>query len=275
MNPQDDGFYDELARLNNELVDLHRELARKNAQLERLNRLKNQFLGMVSHDLRKPVGATISYSEMLLEELASADVEEQRHFLQVINRSGWRMRQLIDDFLDVALIEEGRFDVDLRPTSLQRLIEETLVVVAPSADRHDVEIEVDLPESLGPVWLDAPKFEQVVLNLVSNAVEHCGPGTHVLIQGRTDELGTRLLITDDGPGMPPEQLEGLFLLSGRRSSKPKHTGDRSTGLGLVIVSRLVEAHGGTIQVQSQVGRGTTFTIRLPARSEEESARGER
>ncbi len=274
MTPQEDGFYDELTRLNNELVNLHRELARKSAELERVNRLKNQFLGMVSHDLRKPVGATIAYSEMLMDELGEGLGEEHRHFIEVVNRSGWRMRQLIDDFLDVALIEAGRFDLERRAVQLRSLVDDALAMIRPSAERHEVEVEVDVPEDMEPLWADPPKLEQVVLNLVGNAVEHCGPGTVVRIRARSDEGSATLSIADDGPGMPPEQLDVLFLLGGRRSSKHKHTGDRSTGLGLVIVKRLVEAHGGTIRVESEVGRGTTFTIQLPRALGQEAALGQ-
>jgi len=252
----------QLVQLSNEVGNLNREIQQRNAELRRLNELKNQFLGMAAHDLRKPTGAVMAYSEFLVDEAADALSEEHRGFLQVIQRASGTMRRLIDDFLDVAVIEGGRIELELRPTDLGSVIHAALALIEPAAARHQVSVLVELPDDLPQLPLDAPKMEQVVLNLVGNAVEHCGPGTRVSVRARAGAEIMTLEVADDGPGIPAQRLEQLFVLTGTHGAR-KASGERSLGLGLVIVSKLVQAHGGSVRVHSDPSQGTTFLIELP------------
>jgi len=262
----------QLVQLSNEVGNLNRDLHKKNVELERLNQLKNQFLGMAAHDLRKPVGAVMAYSEFLVDEVGDTLDEEHRRFLEVIARSGGRMRRLIDDFLDVAVIESGWIELEREPVELTDLMEAALRVVEVNAKRRGVSVRVEIPTNLPAVRVDGPKLEQVLMNLVDNSIEHCGAGTRVRISAAHDEGGLTLKLADDGPGIPAERLDTLFELTGERGGS-KASGEKSLGLGLVIVKKLVEAHGGRIRVHSELGVGTEFTIEIPVDTKTEGEHG--
>lgn len=248
--------------LSNEVSNLNRELHRKNADLNKLNRLKNQFLAMAAHDLRKPTGAIMSYGEFLRDEVSHDLNEEHRHFLEVIHRSACRMRDMIDDFLDVAIIESGTFELRRVPVDLSRLVAHTIAMVKPAAERHGTRIKLEIPEGLPTVDIDESKMEQVLLNLIGNSIEHGPEGTHIRVRAEVGERKVILEVEDDGPGIPAERRPSLFEMSQRRGEK-KTTGERSSGIGLVIVKKIVEAHGGKIEVHSEAGQGTRFRINLP------------
>jgi len=259
---RDDSAYEQLSALNNELVALQRELEKKRARLERLVELKNQFLAMVSHDLRKPIGAVISYTEFLLEDLGDSLGEEQRRFLDVIHTAGWRMRNLTDDFLDLALMESPRLELKLAPASLEKVVASAMDVIAPLASKHGISMEARLPDDLPLLVMDAAKVEQALLNLLGNAVDHCGEGTQVEVRADSDDTYMHLRVVDDGPGIPSDHHPTLFEL-GASTGRGKHTGERSTGLGLPIAKRIAVAHRGDLRVETVTPRGTRFILSIP------------
>ena len=253
--------YDEISRLNNELVAMQRELAGKNAELQRLADLKNQFLGMAAHDLRNPLHVILSYSGFLLDELAGKLDADQTDFLNVIHSQSQFMSHLVNDLLDVAAIESGRLQLDLQPADLVQLAQSNLTRNRLIASRKD--ITLDLESSPVPrLLLDVGKIEQVLDNLVTNAIKFSPNGScvHISIQPAGDEI--QVSVRDEGPGIPDNELENLFKPFQRTSVKSTN-GEKSTGLGLVIVKRIVEGHGGHIQVESQPGKGSIFTVGLP------------
>ena len=260
MKPEDDSFYDDLSRLNNELVNLQRELAKKNAELKRLNELKNQFLGMAAHDLRKPVGLILTYSEFLLDERANLD-GEHADFLDTIHSSSEFMQSIIDDFLDVAMIESGRFELNLDSVDLARTLQQAIDLVKITAGKKHVSIISEHGE-LPAIFADGSKLEQAFANLLGNAVEHSPPGAAVVVACRHDDRSVVVSIRDQGPGISPEEQETIFAPFGRGRSK-KTGGERSIGLGLVIARKVVEAHGGRIWIESQIGHGAVFIFSVP------------
>jgi len=259
-------LYDEISRLNNQLVAMQRELARKNAELERLNEQKNQFLGMAAHDLRNPLHVISGYSEFLRDEASETLPERYIEFLSIIHSTSRFMEQMVDDLLDVTEIESGKLTLNLQPTDLNRLVEENVQVNRSIAAQKDIEIDLQA-HSLPTVLIDPHKIEQVLNNLISNAIKYSPPHSTIRVRLRyreSDEEIT-LAVEDEGPGIPEGELDRLFTPF-ETTSVQATGGERSTGLGLVIVKRIVEGHQGTIEVDSEVNKGTTFRVRLPLRN---------
>jgi signal transduction histidine kinase len=254
----------ELVALNDEMGNLSRELARKNAELSRLDEIKNRFLGMAAHDLRKPVGAMLTYSEFLLDEAAPRLDEEQRRFLGIIHSSCGFMARLIDDFLDIAVIESGRLTMHLSSVDPATIVAASLAVAEVHARRKGVFCQVDAPAQ-PRIQADAAKMEQVLNNLVLNAIEHSKAGDTVWVSTSMTDDAWIIEVKDHGAGIGAADLSRLFAPF-ESGSVPKTAGEKSTGLGLAIAKKIVEGHGGTISVQSTPGAGSTFSVRIPVAS---------
>ncbi|MDZ7831427.1 MAG: HAMP domain-containing sensor histidine kinase [Desulfobacterales bacterium] len=251
----------EVLSLNQELNNLTRQLHQKNAQLERLNREKNQFLGMAAHDLRKPIGLVMSYSEFLIDEAETLD-PEQMQFLRTINASSTFMKRLVDDFLDVSAIEAGKFDLDPARASLFQVLQQSLELNHLQAMKKGIDLEVRCHENIPLILMDASKIEQVITNLVSNAIEHTPPATRVTITLSTDPQWISFSVQDEGKGIPADEMEKIFKPFEKTSIK-KSGGEKSTGLGMLISRKIIEAHKGQIWVESPPGRGAAFHFTLP------------
>ena len=251
----------ELVTLNDELGNLTRELARKNAELSRLDEIKNRFLGMAAHDLRKPVGAMLTYSEFLIDEATPNLNEEQQRFLGIIHASCDFMSRLIDDFLDIAVIESGKLTIHHAAVDPAAIIAGSLAVAEVHARRKGVTCQVDAPPQ-PPIQADAPKMEQVLNNLVLNAIEHSKPGDTIRISTSIANDTWTVVVEDRGTGISPSDLARLFSPF-ESGSVPKTSGEKNTGLGLAIAKKIVEGHGGTISVESMPGAGTTFIVCIP------------
>ncbi len=257
----------EIILLNQELSNLARQLQKSNAELTRLDRLKNQFIGMAAHDLRKPLGVVMAYSEILLDEMNHTLSDEHRQFLKSMMDASVFMRRLIENFLDVSLIESGHFELTLVKTHLFQVVEQALEIVRHVARRKDIEIKVTHDPRIPLLLIDSPKVEQVIVNLVANAIEHSYPGSPVTVRTVLDDAGARILVEDKGTGIPEEILGELFSIYGRGHGR-KTAGERSTGLGLAIARKVIEQHAGFISVQSELGSGSTFTVTLPLPAKE-------
>jgi signal transduction histidine kinase/ActR/RegA family two-component response regulator len=256
-----DAMYDELTHLNNELVTTQRQLAKANAQLAALNEQKNQLLGMAAHDLRSPIGAIEAYSQFLLEsDLPFSD--EQREFVCIIRDSSLFMLHLIEDLLDVAQVEAGQLTLERALTDLVALVERCVAINRVLAARKSIRLVSRCDADLPAAWVDPDRINQVLTNLVTNALKFSHPDTEVAIRLRQQGEELILAVTDHGQGIPEAERDRLFHAFERTSVRPTG-GERSTGLGLAIVQRIVAGHGGRIWVDSQVGRGSTFSVALP------------
>ena len=253
--------FDELTRLNNELANVQREMARKNAELERVNEQKNRFVGMAAHDLRSPLGVILNYAEFL--EAEAVLTPEQRDFVTAIKRTSRFMLGLVEDLLDVSTIEAGRLELNRESTDLVALVEHTVMLNRTLASPKQITIAFHPPgEPLPPMLVDPGKCQQVLNNLISNAVKFSPPGcaVDVTMQVAGDEV--MIGVRDKGPGIAHDQLEKLFKPFSKTGARPTG-GERSTGLGLMIVQRIVQGHGGKVRVESVVGAGSTFVVVLP------------
>ena len=262
-------LYNELTRLNNELANAQRELAKQNFELERLNRLKSQFLGMAAHDLRTPIAIILLYNCSLREEAAPVLNQEQLEFLSVIQSSSEFMLKLIDDFLDVAAIESGNLRLDRILADPRKLLEHNVRLNAVLAQKKHIQVALQIEGALPKLSLDEVKIEQVLNNLISNALKFSQPGTAVVVRAVAEGDGVRFAVSDQGPGIPENELGKLFQPFGKTSVRST-AGEGSTGLGLAIVRKIVEGHGGRIWVESQVGVGSVFVFTIPAPAPEDA-----
>lgn len=251
----------QLLTTNNELNDLTRTLHKQNAQLAHLNTVKNQFLGMAAHDLRKPISIILNYAEFLIDEAEEQLDEEQMSFLNRIEGSAGFMKRLVDDFLDVSAIEAGRFQLNMAKHNTNDILERSLVLARIQARKKDVDLAVSVCSNLPSIPLDADKLEQALSNLLGNAIEHSSSGACVTVTLQATEGKIIFRIKDQGVGMKKEAMEKLFLPFSKTGSV-KTSGEKSTGLGLTITHKIIEAHHGQIFVESEEGKGSTFTIVL-------------
>ncbi len=259
-----DQFLDlqEFTRLNNDLVNMQRELARKNNQLTNLNEEKNRFLGMAVHDLRNPLSVILNFAEIVLEEAEDISDEAKSFLLRIQDLTGL-MLEIVDDLLDFSVIESGRLSLKLEETDLGEFIACTITLQSAIAHRKNITILSEIDSNGVMCRIDRRRMEQVLTNLLVNAVKFSYPGTTVTISAHREEDQVVIKVTDQGQGIPEEELKYLFQPFAKMSVKP--TGDeKSTGLGLLIVKKIVESHNGTIRCESRVGVGTGFIINLPS-----------
>lgn len=253
-----------LAIERDELLANEREaaesLAVQNERLLELDRMKDGFVSSVSHELRTPLTSMIGYLEIVLDDEVGELNEEQRHFLEIVDRNCGRLVHLIEDILFVSRLDEGRFKLDRSPVDLGRLAADAVQTARPAADARELEVRLAVEDGLPSLSADASRLTQVFDNLISNAIkftpEH---GTVTVSLTRRDGL-ERLEVADNGVGVPADELPRLFDRFFRASTSAVAQG---TGLGLPIVKSIVEAHGGTISVESELGVGTTMTVDLP------------
>jgi signal transduction histidine kinase len=260
---QDARFLDQLSRLNNELATLQRELAKQNVELQRLNDLKNQFLGIAAHDLRSPLGIILTYSDFLEAELAASVSGEQRQLIQVIRATSESLLRLVEDLLDVSQIEAGKLELRRQPVDLSALIAQNTALHRVLAAKKRIELTFTTDQAV-PLTLvaDGPKLEQVLNNLLGNALKFSFPGGHVIVSLARDGARAVVSVRDDGPGIPADEVDRLFRFF-QKTTVRSTGGERGTGLGLGIARKIVEGHGGTIGVETAVGRGSTFWFALP------------
>ena len=267
---------DEMRRLRREMVDLNnqmsgltRELQKKNHQLAELNQLKNQFLGMAAHDLRKPVSAILNYSEFLLDEASSLLNPEHLGFLQTIRASTDLMRHLIDDFLDIALIESGRFPLNLAAVDILRPVQRSMALQSIIALKRKIDLRLIHSGDGFTLVMDEYKIEQVLNNLISNDIEHSPPNSQVNVQISRTGAEVLVTVTDAGPGIGEGESEKIFAAYIRGQAR-KAAGTRSTGLGLAISKKIIEAHQGRIWAENlpELGPGASFCFLLPQNTRE-------
>lgn len=261
----DYALYDEMSRLNNELATMQRELAKKNIELGKLNEQKNQFIGMAAHDLRNPLGVIQTYSDFLLRDAKDCLSQEQIKFISIIRRKSEFMLRLINDLLQITRIESGRLQLELQLTDLTSLVERHVSLNRLLAERKQIELLFSSEDSIPPMMLDSPKIEQVLDNLVSNAIKFSHPGTTVKVGVSLRDRSAVITVKDQGQGIPSNEVGKIFEPFVKTSVRATG-GEQSTGLGLAIVQRIVTGHRGKLHVESEAGKGSTFTVLLPIES---------
>lgn len=252
----------QLTRLNRELIDAQRQLAKKHAWLQKVSTEKSQILGMVAHDLRNPINGILNATEYLLQDATGLLGESNLTLLRAIQSSCRFMLRLINNLLEISAIESGKLRLDRKPTDILSLIQQNLSLNRPLAERKQIRIEVIADRALPLISVDPVKLNQVIDNLVTNAMKFSDPGSRIrIVSHRAGELAT-ISVEDQGPGIPARELRAVFKLF--RKGRPTDTSRTAgTGLGLAIAKRIVKAHGGQLLLESQVGKGSIFTVKLP------------
>jgi two-component system phosphate regulon sensor histidine kinase PhoR len=229
-------------------------------RLERLERVRQEFLSNVSHELRTPLTAIIAFVETL-EDVGADDRENTARFLSVIRRNAERMNVLIKDILELSAIEAGTVAVEPAQVRLSSLVGECFTALASRADERGVKLTNDVSRDVF-VRADARRLEQMLTNLVDNAVKYTREGTEVRVSHEREGARDRVHVADTGEGIAAEHLPRIFERFYRvDSARSRDMG--GTGLGLAIVKHLARAHGGEATARSEPGRGSTFTLELP------------
>lgn len=259
-------LYDEMSGLNNELANTQRELTKKTAELERLNVLKNQMMGMAAHDLRNPLMLIQNFADFLIvdHQEEAFFTEEQFQLINEIKGSSEYMIQIIEDLLDISTFESGSISLKKKDSDLVELVKDAVSLSRTPAGKKNIGITTRLPESSVNKLVDTHKFRQVLDNLLSNAVKYSNPDTEIEvgIKQFVGAEGVTIFVKDQGQGIPEDEIDKLFEPFSKISVKST-AGEKSTGLGLAIVQKIVEAHGGKIEVESEVGTGSTFVVKIP------------
>lgn len=251
----------EKGRLVTELSAQKAEIERQNVELQRLSELKNTFLGIAAHDLRGPIGNIQMIADLLNSKTIDVTAAERASLLSDIGKHTGHILTLLDDLLDVTRIESGKLELRFEAISLSQLLPEVI-------HRHNMMAAVKgtrvqlgpVPE--GDIRADPARLQQVLDNLISNAVKYSPPGSLVMVTAHKADAFWRVNVRDQGPGITAKDRRRLFQDFAKLSARPTG-GEKSTGLGLAITRRIVEAHGGKIDVDSVPGEGATFWFSLP------------
>ena len=255
---------------------IEQALLEKNMELESANLAKDRFLASMSHELRTPLNAIIGFSELLNDAVVGELAPEQKGLVADILASSEHLLSLINDILDLSKIEAGEMTLNLEPIDVDALLQGSIMVVRERAMEHGLHVSVEVQPGLGRLWGDGRKLKQILYNLLSNAVKFTPNGGEIrAVARRVDGKDVPMMpfprylelkITDTGVGIPPSAMPKLFqpFTQADDSLSRRYEG---TGLGLAMVKKLAQLHGGEVAVESEVDRGSTFTVWIPWREE--------
>lgn len=257
----------ELRQINQEMeqriLERTAELADAMQKAQAADQLKSAFLATMSHELRTPLNSIIGFTGILLQELAGPLNDEQRKQLTMVQGSSRHLLSLINDVLDISKIEAGQLVLSFTSFDLRSLIEKTGRLVLPLAEKNVIELRMDISDDVQSIVSDQRRLEQVILNLLNNALKFTEKG-HVLVSCRLQGDNYLLSVSDTGIGMKPEEIPNLF--------QPFHQIDsgltrkrEGTGLGLSICRKIIDIMGGSITVESTWGQGSSFVVSIPVR----------
>jgi signal transduction histidine kinase len=214
----------------------------------------------MSHELRTPLNAIIGFSQVLLDPSMKVGEDERIQFLTDIFNSGKHLLNLINEILDLSKIEAGKMELQMEPASLQAILDAVHSTIRPLAAEKAIVLDVE-SSSVPPLYMDAARIKQVLLNLAGNAIKFTSRGGQVWVRTHNDEATIRVEVGDTGPGISTEDYERIFLefqQAGTDSGKPE-----GTGLGLALARKFIEMHDGKLWVESELGRGSRFFFTLP------------
>nr|WP_255351031.1 ATP-binding protein [Methanosarcina sp. MTP4] len=245
-----------------ERKELEKSLLKAKTAAEAANRAKSGFIANMSHELRTPLNSVIGFSDLLLEGAFGTLNGKQARYVHNILNSGKHLLEIINNLLDISILETGESSLDYEELDLAPFIEEVRTSIRPLASSKNVAIETDFDPTLGNIRADRAKLKQVLYNLLSNAIKFTPGEGKVSVETRKKDGVAEIRVTDNGIGIPLESHRKIFqpFVQGDSSSAKEYKG---VGLGLYIVKNFVELHGGEVGVNSEPGKGSTFTFTLP------------
>jgi two-component system phosphate regulon sensor histidine kinase PhoR len=244
------------------------QLQREHAELERVERIRKDFVINVSHELRTPLASIQGYTETLIDGALNDPVHNMR-FLGIIRHNAERLARITEDLLTLSRIEQKRQTFEFEPHLVNGLLHDALELITPIAEKRDIQLELAPAPPESEAWCDSEAVSQILSNLLDNAIKYTPPGGRITVGATPREGCMELYVRDTGIGIPPEELPRLFERF-YRVDKARSRELGGTGLGLSIVKHLVAAHNGYTRVESRLGEGSTFFFTLPL---EESALG--
>jgi len=263
-----DSRYMEFRSVAEKLEETSRALRRREEELRlqtekaiKASRHKSEFLAKMSHELRTPLNSIIGFSDLMTEQEGTLSSQKRLGFLENVANSARHLLQLINDLLDIAKVESGKMTLHLEDVDLRNSIASTVASTQPLFVRKRQEVEVITPAEPMIARADAGRIEQVLLNLLSNANKFSPEGEKVIVRGAGDDATWRIEVADHGIGIRAEDHQRIFDEFEQVASRGLHS--NGTGLGLALAKRFIEAHGGQIFVESELGEGARFTVRLP------------
>lgn len=252
----------QMARLEEIVATRTEELQQANKELQRLDQVKTTFFSVINHEMRTPLSSIMGFTEILLDRGDLTDSQEK--MIHMIFKSGNNILELVNSILDIARLEDGNLQVLPETMTLEPVIRKATAILEPSAAEKQIDIAVQIEPDLPQIQGDANRIQQIMLNLLSNAIKYTPEQGEVMIdvQSAMTSPAVAVCVADTGIGIPEEQLPHIFDRFSR-VERVEIQGIQGTGLGLSITKGLVEAHGGEISVESEVGKGTCFTFTLP------------
>ncbi len=262
-----EGLEDRVASATSELEERNRQLEWQSKELERAYRLKSEFLASMSHELRTPINALLGYTSLMRDRIYGDITKRQAEALDRMFAASQHLLELVNDVLDLAKIEAGKMPVHLEEVDVAALIQELSATVEPMVRQKELEYRVELAPDLPVLETDRTKVKQILLNLLSNAVKFTHDGEIRVTARLADDGGVVMEVGDTGIGIDPASLDSIFddFRQVDQSSTREYGG---TGLGLSITRKLLDLLGGSIRVESELGKGSLFTVTLPPRSRE-------
>ena len=244
--------------------NVERALRERNEALETADRLKSEFITNVSYELRTPLNTIIGFTEILANQYFGELNERQTEYTRGILESSRQLLALIDDILDLALIEAGRLSLDLKPAKIHDMLFSVCNLARERARKQNISLILDCAPNIGIVMADERRLRQALFNLVSNALKYSGPQGEVVLRAHREADEMVMSVADTGPGISPEDQSRVF----EKFERGRPTGGRVPGLGigLSLVKSFIELHGGSIELQSEPGKGTVVICRLPAKT---------
>jgi signal transduction histidine kinase len=244
-----------LNRMSDELGHLYREL-------ETANRHKSEFLANMSHELRTPLNAVIGFSEVLHERMFGELNAKQAEYVGDIHSSGKHLLSLINDILDLSKIEAGRMELELSEFQLPDVLQTAITLVRERAMRQGIALSLEVAPDVGSIRADERKLKQVMLNLLSNAVKFTPEGGSVRVAAKLEGEAIEVSVADTGAGIAPQD-QALVFEEFRQVGSDRARKAEGTGLGLALTKKFVELHGGSMRLESALGRGSTFSFTVP------------
>jgi signal transduction histidine kinase len=248
--------------LRRELADCRAEVEALRTRLDRLRSAGGDLLSDAAHAIRSPLTVTHSYLEIVCADLSEGLTEEQRSFLEIARENAVRLRDLVEDLVDLLALDSGIADVHLAPTDVGRIIDPILQELRPAAERKDLQVTTEIIEDLPAIVVDRKRLRDAIRRLVDNAIRFTPEAGCVVLRASREEGFITIEVIDDGIGIPTDRIDEVFRPFAQRCRRPAEDRE-SYGLGLPLCRRQVEACGGTLELTSTEGGGTTATISIP------------